>query len=145
MKYKSESDIEKIVRAFENGTIERDDWRHAEHLTVALYYVLHTSNLSDACNRMRAGIFNLLKTFGVDLEKEMPYHETLTVFWMQTVSDFIKSKNNVSVVDIYNELVAQFDKDYPLKFYSRELLFSDERRENFVEADLKSKTIKFNG
>ncbi len=136
MKYETESAIEKIVRAFENGTISRDDWRHAEHLTVALYYVSHTPTISDALNRMRAGIFNLLETFGVDLENEMPYHETLTVFWMQTVSDFIKCKSDVSVVEIYNELVERFDKDYPLKFYSRELLFSDEARRNFVESDL---------
>jgi hypothetical protein len=136
MKYETESDIEKIVRAFENGTISRDDWRHAEHLTVALYYVSHTPTISDALSRMRAGIFNLLETFGVDLENEMPYHETLTVFWMQTVSDFIKYKNDVSVVEICNELVERFGKDYPLKFYSRELLFSDEARKNFVVADL---------
>ena len=37
-----------------------------------------------------------------------------------------------------NELVARYDKDYPLKFYSPEFLFSDEARAKFVEGDLKT-------
>jgi hypothetical protein len=85
---------------------------------------------------MRDGIFNLLRAFEVDLSKEMPYHETLTVFWLRTVDDFRKTKNGCSVVEMYNELIEKFDKDYPLRFYSRELLFSDEARAKFVEADI---------
>ena len=53
---------------------------------------------------MRAGIFNLLRAFEVDLSKEMPYHETLTMFWMRTVDDFRKTKNDCSLVEICNEL-----------------------------------------
>ncbi len=36
----------------------------------------------------------------------------------------------------YFKFFEKFDKDYPLKFYSRELLFSEEARKNFVECDL---------
>jgi len=85
---------------------------------------------------MRRGIFNLLRSFKVDLTKEMPYHETLTVFWMRTVADFNASKNGTSLVDTANELVTNFDKNYPLRFYSRERLFSDEARTGFVEPEL---------
>jgi len=144
MKYETESDIETVVRAFENAAIKRDDWRHAEHLTVALYYIWH-HDFDFALARMRAGIFNLLKAFAVDLSKEMPYHETLTVFWIRTISDFVKSKNETSIVEICNEMIEHLDKDYPLKFYSREILFSDEARKNFVEGDLTSKTKIFGG
>ena len=66
----------------------------------------------------------------------MPYHETLTVFWLQAVADFAESKNGASLPEICNELIEKFDKDYPLKFYSRELLFSDEARQNFIKGDL---------
>jgi len=134
-RHKTNEDILAIVRGFEDGTISRAEWRHAEHLTVALYYVSH-HDLETALTKMRDGIFNLLKSFGVDLAKEMPYHETLTVFWLQTVFDYKNSKNGASFVEICNELVERFNKDYPLKFYSRELLFSDAARKNFVKADL---------
>ncbi len=135
MKYKTESEILKLVRGFENGTIKRDEWRHAEHLTVALYYLSH-HDFDKAINKMRDGIFNLLNSFEVNLTKEMPYHETLTVFWLRTVDDFRKTKNGCSIVEICNELLEKFDKDYSLRFYSREHLFSDEARRNFVRTDL---------
>ncbi len=133
--YKNENEIRSLVESFENGTISEADWRHAEHLVVALFY-LSNHDFEAALTKMCGGIFNLLKSFGVDLSKEMPYHETLTVFWMRTVEDFKKSKNGASMPEICNELTGKFDKDYPLKFYSRELLFSEKARSEFVEADL---------
>lgn len=141
MKYETEKDILNLVRAFENGTIARDEWKHAEHLTVALYYLRH-HDFDFALNKMRAGIFNLLKAFEVDLTKEMPYHETLTVFWMRAVSDFAESKNDSSMAEVCSQLIKKFDKDYPLRFYSRELLFSDTARKEFVEPDLKTDNKK---
>lgn len=137
MKYTTENEILAVVRGFENGTISRADWRHREHLTVALYYLSH-HDFDLALIKMRDGIFNLLKAFAVDVQKEMPYHETLTIFWLRTVADFAKSKNGASMLETCNELVEKFDKDFPLRFYSRELLFSDEARKRFVESDLRS-------
>ncbi len=138
MRYKDEKEIAEVVRTFEDATISRDAWKHAEHLTVALHYLLlHDTETATA--KMRDGIFKLLtKGFDVDLNKEMPYHETLTIFWMRTVADFSASKNESSLLDMANELVSTYDKDYPLNFYSREFLFSDKARAAFVEGDLKS-------
>ncbi len=69
MAYESEEEIFEIVRRFENGTIRREDWRHAEHLTVATCYAFHY-DFETALARMRDGIFNLLACFGVDLSTE---------------------------------------------------------------------------
>ncbi|MEQ1922905.1 MAG: hypothetical protein ABL952_10395 [Pyrinomonadaceae bacterium] len=135
MRYKDEKEIAEVVRTFEDATISRDAWKHAEHLTVALHY-LSLHDMETATAKMRDGIFKLLGAFEVDLTKEMPYHETLTMFWMRNVADFNASKNGTSILDKANELVATYDKDYPLKFYSREFLFSDEARAAFVEGDL---------
>jgi hypothetical protein len=135
-KYKHESDVHDLVRSFENATVSRDDWKHAEHLVVALYY-LTQHDLETASAKMRDGILNLLvKGFNVDLTKEMPYHETITLFWMRTVADFNASKNGASLLEKANEVAYKWDKDYPLKFYSRGLLFSDEARATFVKPDL---------
>jgi hypothetical protein len=136
MKYKDEKEIVELVRRFEDASIARDVWKHAEHLVVALYYI-EKYGIEVGTDKMRGGLFNLLiKGFGVDLTKEMPYHETLTVFWMRTVADFNASKNGTSLLDKTNELVAKYDKDYPMRFYSREYLFSDEARAKYVDGDL---------
>ena len=136
MIYNDIADILKVVDSFENATIEREAWGHAEHMIVALHY-LSNHDPATAKTKMRDGIMNLLTNgFGIDLTKEMPYHETITIFWIRTVEDFMASKNGASTVEIANEMIAKFDKDHPLKFYSRELLFSDAARAEFVKADL---------
>ena len=136
MIYNSKQEILKVVRGFENGTIARSEWRHAEHLTVAFYYAFH-HDLETALTKMRDGIYNLLDAFEVDLSKEMPYHETLTVFWMRTIFDLIRSRSGNSFVETANEVLGVCsDKDLPLRFYSRELLFSDKARQNFIKGDL---------
>ena len=135
-RFTTQQEIFDILLGFEDATFDRTAWKHAEHLTVALCYVSQ-NELETAIRKMRSGLFNLLKNgFKVDLTKEMPYHETLTVFWMRTVADFNALKNGTSLLDKANELVNEYDKDYPMKFYSREFLFSDEARMKFVEGDL---------
>ena len=136
-KYETEEDIVDLVKSFEDATVSHDDWKHREHLIVAIYYVSH-HDLETAIGKMRRGILNLLEHgFKIDLSKEMPYHETITVFWMRTVAEFNESKNGASVVSKMTEMLNLFDKDYPLRFYSHERLFSDEARATFVESDLK--------
>lgn len=136
MKYEDKEEIERVVREFESATVSREEWKHPEHLIVALRYVCD-NGLEEASARMRRGILNLLENgFKVDLSAEMPYHATLTVFWMNTVHEF-----NVQHLDLPFErraglLVETFDKDHPLKFYSRVLLFSDRARSEYVEPDL---------
>ena len=99
LKYKHESEVLDLVRSFEGATIAHDDWKHAEHLVVALYYLTH-HDLDAAYAKMRDGILNLLVNgFKVDLTKEMPYHETITLFWMRTVADFNASKNGASLLE----------------------------------------------
>lgn len=135
-KYKNEKEIFELLESFENATISRDDWKHAEHLVVALCY-LERHDLAEATARMRSGILNLLENgFGVDLSKEMPYHETITVFWMRTVYAFSLMRRELSLLEKANSLCEMFDKDHPLKFYSRELLFSDRARSEYVGPDL---------
>ncbi len=134
MKYKTENEILEVIEKFENGTISRDAWGHPEHLILAFHYASN-NDFDSALIKMRDGIFNLLKSFEVDLNKEMPYHETMTVFWMRTVYDFAMSKIGASVIESVDEMITKFDKDYPLHFYSREVLFSDEARKTFVTSN----------
>jgi hypothetical protein len=135
-KYKHESEVVDLVRSFEDATVSRDGWKHAEHLVVALYY-LTRHDLETAYGKMKSGILNLLvKGFDVDLTKEMPYHETITLFWMRVVAEYNSSTNGAPLLDKANAVAYKWDKEYPLKFYSRELLFSDRARAEFVEPDL---------
>jgi hypothetical protein len=138
MKYKTDDEIIDLVRRFEKGTIPRDEWKHAEHLIVGLYYLYHSTNFSEAYEKMRRNLLYHLKAIGIDFSREMPYHETITIFWMRTISNFLNSKHGYSIAELTKELLETCgEKDFPLKYYSRELLFSDRARAEFVEPDLK--------
>jgi hypothetical protein len=52
MRYENEYEIAEIVRGFEDSTISRDTWKHAEHLTVALHY-LSLHDIDTATEKMR--------------------------------------------------------------------------------------------
>lgn len=133
MKYTNETEILNLVESFENGTISRTDWKHAEHLAVGLFYVWN-NDFDTALTKMRHGIFNLLNAFGIDRTKEDPYHETLTHFWIKLLDENKDTKK--SLPENCHKIIEKFDKDYPLKFYSRELLFSDKARKEFINGDL---------
>jgi len=143
-RYKSEKEIRDIVASFEDASIARTKWTHAEHLVVALYY-LDRDSFDTALNRMRANLMNLLiNGFKADLKKEMPYHETLTVFWMRTVGDFNRGESPTGangtarlIHEKANALIDRFDKNRPLEFYTSERLFSDAARAKYIEPHLK--------
>jgi hypothetical protein len=134
--YENERDVLDLIHSFEKASIPRSDWKHPEHLVVAFYYVTHFE-IETAIEKMRTGILNLLANgFSVDLTKEMPYHETITIFWIKTVAAFNAVSDGKPLRDKIDQMVTMFDKDYLLKFYSRELLFSDRARAEFVEPDV---------
>jgi hypothetical protein len=135
--YKNDSDVISLVTAFEERTLLKENWTHAAHLTVALYYCLHYP-FGVAKNLMSDGIHWLNDTHGTPNTETSGYHETLTVFWMRTVKEFLdKHEGSESLAMLANDLVALCnDSKLPLKFYSRELLFSPHARACYVEPDL---------
>jgi uncharacterized FAD-dependent dehydrogenase len=136
MRYKTETEITEIINLFEAAKLPHETWRHAEHLTMAMHYAMH-NNFDEALNKMRTGILKLNDFHGVVTTPERGYHETLTVIWTRAVYDFVMVNPNRNLLETANEIIETFDKDYPLKFYSREVLFSVEARFSFVEPDLK--------
>ncbi len=134
MQYESLDEIRAVVRSFEECAVERGEWGHPEHLVVAYHYSLN-HDFETAYEKMKTGILNLLSAFGIDTSAEMPYHETMTVFWMKTIYGYAKENPQMSV-DVIDEMIARFDKYYPGRFYSRELLMSDRARTEYVEPDL---------
>lgn len=137
--YETDTDVLALFEAFENRTLPKKNWTHAAHLTVGLVYCLNHS-FGKAKNLMRDGIYRLNDSHGTLNSETSGYHETLTCFWMETIREFLaKCDRNKGVAVLANELVeACHDAKLPLRFYSRELLFSPAARINFVGPDLKT-------
>jgi hypothetical protein len=136
----SNEDIYSIVNAFENRTITKAEWTHAAHLVIGLYYC-NTHPFAVAKNIMRDGICWLNDTHGVPNTDDSGYHETLTVFWLKRIWNFIDERPaTTSLVDLANQLLDSFkDPKLPLRYYSRGLLFSTTARHDYVLPDLRPK------
>jgi hypothetical protein len=80
--YKLESEIEAVVRGFETCTTDKLNFKHKDHLTVAVVYLQELS-VAEAVERMREALLAFLDHHGVPREK---YNEAVTVFWIEQVA-----------------------------------------------------------
>jgi hypothetical protein len=136
-RFRTTEEILALVRRFKDCTLPREEWTHAAHLTVALWHLLQF-DWPEAVTRVRSGIKRYNAAHAVHTTPTGGYHETLTLFWLRTVSAFLEAERNEAraLVRLANELVASADKSLPLAHYTRELLFSPEARAAWVEPDL---------
>ena len=134
MYFKADEEIIDLVRRFESCEINPADFRHYQHLTVALWYVMHFP-YDIASDKIRAGIKKLAAAYG-----KTGYHETMTLFWLLIVRDFAAvSSSSESTCDLANRLVMSCTgKDLIKEYYSEELLATVEAKDRWVEPDLKS-------
>jgi hypothetical protein len=134
MPFANDAEIVELVRRFETCEMNPADFRHYQHLTVALWYVRRFP-YETASQKMREGIKQLSAAYG-----KMGYHETITLFWLMMVRQFaLPADAGETMCDLANQLVANYDdKDLIKKYYTEELLASPEAKESWVEPDLKS-------
>jgi hypothetical protein len=66
------------------------------------------------------------------------YHETITLAWVAVIERFLAMRDpDMPVSELAVELLGQCgDKNYLLRFYSIDRLFSDEARAHWVPPDL---------
>jgi hypothetical protein len=136
--FESLSEIERLVAAFENGTLPRSDWTHRAHLTVATWY-LAKHPVATAMPLIRNGILKLNAALGIVSDADHGYHETITRFYIGLIAHHLRTAGeNVALVDVVNSLLAQRGQvGLPMEYYRRQLLMSREARARCVEPDLK--------
>lgn len=137
--FTSFSEIETLIRGFEDGTLQRERWTHRAHLVVASWYLIcHPEE--EAIKRMRDGIMAYNAAHGVVSTPESGYHETITLFWIRVLHAWLsQARLECSLVQLINGLAENFaDGSRPFRHYSKERLMSLEARAGWVEPDLNS-------
>jgi len=131
--YQTDDEIRLLVSDFESCSFHPSEFRHYQHLTVALWYVWHLP-AEEAIARMRTGIRRLAETYG-----KMGYHETITLFWLRIVTNFAAEHRGSSLCGTANALIDFCkDKDLIREFYSEELLATAKAKAEWIEPDLKA-------
>lgn len=132
--YADEREVEELVRGFENFTPPPQGFGHAEHLTVALWYLAQFTE-DEAAERMRGGLRRFAAHHGSNL-----YHETVTLFWLRVVAAFLRREGRGRALDELANLLAasRADKQLIYDYYSQPLIESDEAKSSPVAPDLKA-------
>lgn len=136
-RFTRESEIWEIVEGFRNRKLAKHEWGHSAHLVVALVYCRHFP-IASVLRFLRDEIRVLNDAHGVANTSKGGYHETLTVFWIGHVSRFVlESSDTEPLVGLANRLLDECgDPSLPLKFYTKEILFSAAARKRYVRPDL---------
>jgi len=130
-------EIESFVRDFEACTLPKPRWTHHAHLLVGLWYLSkHTP--AEALNivRRRISAYNL--AVGTENNDSGGYHETLTRLYLDAIAAHLARHRTESMPEaltlLFQTPLAR--SDWPLRFYSRDRLFSVRARRAWVEPDL---------
>ena len=133
MYFKEDTEISELVRAFETCEIHPAEFKHYQHLAVALWYLKHHP-YEAASEQMRGGIQRLAAAYG-----KTGYHETITLFWLKLVHGFLLRENSSAMIfELANKIASEYgNKNVIADYYSEEILASVKAKHEWVEPDLK--------
>lgn len=129
-----------LVKQFETCSLPQEKWTHEAHFVMALWYCSHHP-LPLAMQSIRDGIKKYNTSVGGENTDHSGYHETITVFYARLIINYLLTTDKTCRFEnILNGLFKQpfLVKDFPLQYYSKELLMSKEARRDWIPPDIRS-------
>ncbi len=132
------TEANELIRQFENCNLPKEKWTHEAHFVMALWYCCHQP-LPQALQLIKEGIKKFNVSVGGANTDHSGYHETITVFYTRLIINYVLQNDTASGFE--NKLAGLeqqefLKKDFPLRFYSKELLTSKEARKDWVAPDI---------
>jgi hypothetical protein len=129
--------LEDLVAAFVDRTLPKSEWTHESHLRVGLWHVFHLGE-GAAMDALRDRIKTYNESVGGKNTESEGYHETITQFYVITIAGFLRETDKTRPLpELADELIHYHgDRNLPLRWYSKERLFSKEARLAYVAPDL---------
>lgn len=138
--FTTDAEIERLGEGLLACTATREEWTHEAHLAATTYLLLRRTDV-DVDSELPGIIRRFNESVGGVNNDTEGYHETITRTFLHGVRLFLeRPRNGEALHEIVNGLLLSpmGRRDWPLRFYSREGLFSVEARRNFVPPDLRA-------
>ena len=119
-------------------TLPRADWTHEAHLAATTYLLSRRPDI-DLDRELPGIIRRFNESVGGVNDDTQGYHDTITRVFLHGVRLFLgEADPEAPLHELVNELLLSpmGRRDWPLRFYSAERLFSVEARRHFVPPDL---------
>jgi len=130
--------LEQFVCDWERGVLPRSRWNHVAHITIIAYYAFDCECDSErSYQRMKVGILSYNRSVGIRNTEDSGYHETLTCFWTNLVSSFVRDGQFSSHLEAVRGAVKAFgsERDYYRWYYSFDVKGDRRSRREFVAPD----------
>jgi hypothetical protein len=136
--FTSDAEIVRIGDGLMARTLPRADWTHEAHLAATTYLLLRRPDID--VDKALPGIIRAYNESvgGVNSDSE-GYHETITRAFLRGLRLFLAEADiDEPLHELVNELLLSpmGRRDWPLRFYSPERLFSVEARREFAPPDV---------
>ena len=136
--FHDDAEIVRIGEGLLARTLPRADWTHEAHLAATTYLLTRRPDID--IDRELPGIIRAYNESvgGVNSDSE-GYHETITRLFLHGVRLFLaEADGHEPSHELVNELLLSpmGRREWPLRFYSAERLFSVEARRKFVPPDI---------
>ena len=135
--FASDAEITRIGEGLLARTLPREDWTHEAHLAATTYLLTRRPDV-DLDKRLPDIIRSYNESVGGVNDDAQGYHETITRTYLHGVRLFLGEADlGGPIHELVNELLLSpmGRRDWPLRFYSGERLFSVEARRHFVAPD----------
>jgi len=136
--FASDDAIVRIGEGLVARSLPRDDWTHEAHLAATTYLLTRRPDI-DLDRQLPEIIRGYNESVGGVNDDTQGYHETITRLFLHGVRQFLaRSDAERTLHELVNDLLLSpaGRRDWPLRFYSAERLFSVEARRRFVPPDL---------
>lgn len=138
--FETDAEIVRLGEGLLAGTVPRSDWTHEAHLAATTYLLLRRPDI-DLDSQLPGIIRNYNESVEGVNDDTQGYHETITRVFLHGVRLFLSEADpRAPLHDLVNELLLSpmGKRDWPLRFYSAERLFSVDARRAFVAPDLRA-------
>ena len=136
--FHSEAEIEHLGEGMIARTLPRAEWTHEAHLAATTYLLLRRADI-DVDEELPGLIRRYNESVGGVNSDSEGYHETITRVFLHGIRLFLSEADiKRPLHELVNELLLSpmGRRDWPLRFYSPQRLFSVEARRDFVPPDV---------
>jgi hypothetical protein len=136
--FTSDADIVRIGEGLLARTLHRADWTHEAHLAATLYLLTRRRDV-DVDVELPNIIRRYNESVGGVSDERQGYHETITRTFLHGVRLFLAEADlRRPLHELVNQLLLSpmGRRDWPLRFYGPERLFSVDARRAFIAPDL---------
>ena len=141
--FASDDAVRRIGAGLLDHSLPKAEWTHEAHLAACLWIIAERPDI-DADAGMRAIISSYNVAVGGVNDDHGGYHDTITRCFVIIVRDWLSRSTEAGLVARVNGLLLapEGKRDGPLRFYTRDRLFSVEARRSFVPPDIMSLPLR---